>query len=83
MNPGLINLSNLANLSNNLKKSVTNALLNNFKHNISRNLYSLPSPNECRRQLSKSIQDLVKDYSSVTNIDLQWGEQVIFFFLCL
>jgi len=31
-----------------------------------------------RNQLSKPIQELVKGYSSVTNIDLQWGEQDAF-----
>jgi len=64
------------NLFTGIKKPISNILLNNLGKQISRNLYTLPSPAECRQQLSKPIQELVKEYSSVTNIDLQWGEQV-------
>ncbi|ORX83110.1 hypothetical protein BCR32DRAFT_326543 [Anaeromyces robustus] len=61
-----------------IKTPSTNIIFNNFRKHISRNIYTLPSPSECRSQLSKPVQDLVKDYSSVTNIDLQWGEQDAF-----
>jgi len=66
------------NLFTGIKKPISNILLNNLGKQISRNLYTLPSPAECRQQLSKPIQELVKEYSSVTNIDLQWGEQDAF-----
>ncbi|OUM63605.1 hypothetical protein PIROE2DRAFT_61183 [Piromyces sp. E2] len=66
------------NIFSGIKKPVSNIILNNLGKQIYRNIYTLPSPSECKQQLSKPIQELVKGYSSVTNIDLQWGEQDAF-----